>query len=121
MKPLTYLWLRVATVNCLKSAFHHGDYTIISALANTIYIDKKASLYWTEPQVNSLRQSDAYMPPTEAISGSDNGLLPVQHQAIIWTNAVLLSIGPFLIQENAFENVICEMAAILPRPQCVNR
>ena len=26
--------------------------------------------------------------------GSDNGLLPVQHQAITWTNADLLSIGP---------------------------
>ena len=24
------------------------------------------------------------------------------------------------IQENAFENVICEMASILSRPQCVN-
>ena len=24
------------------------------------------------------------------------------------------------IQENAFENVVCEMAVILPRPQCVN-
>ena len=23
------------------------------------------------------------------------------------------------IQENAFENVVCEMAAILSRPQCV--
>ena len=26
------------------------------------------------------------------LSGSDNGLLPVQHQAIIWTNTVILSI-----------------------------
>ena len=25
---------------------------------------------------------------------SDNGLLPVQHQAIIWTNAAILSIRP---------------------------
>ena len=24
------------------------------------------------------------------------------------------------IQENAFENIVCEMAAILSRPQCVN-
>ena len=24
------------------------------------------------------------------------------------------------IQENVFENVVSEMAAILPRPQCVN-
>ena len=27
-------------------------------------------------------------------SGSDNGLLPEQHQAIIWTNVGILSIGP---------------------------
>ena len=24
------------------------------------------------------------------------------------------------IQENAFENIVCEMAAILSEPQCVN-
>ena len=28
------------------------------------------------------------------IVGSDNGLSPDRRQAIIWTNAVLLSIGP---------------------------
>ena len=28
------------------------------------------------------------------ITGSDSGLSPVQHQAIIWTNAGLLLIGP---------------------------
>ena len=61
-----------------------------------------------------------------------NGLLPGRHQAIIGTNAgILLSrtIGTnfseilseiyILIQENAFEKVVCEMAAILSRPQCI--
>ena len=28
------------------------------------------------------------------VIGSDNGLSPVRHQAIIWTNAGILSIGP---------------------------
>ena len=28
------------------------------------------------------------------IIGSDNGLSPGRHQAIIWTNAGILSIGP---------------------------
>ena len=63
-------------------------------------------------------------------------------QAIIWTNAGILLIGPLgtnfseilikiltfsfkklnhVIQENAFESVICETAAILSRPQWVNR
>ena len=68
------------------------------------------------------------------IIGSDNGLSPDRRQAIIWTNAGLLLIGPvgkklqwnlkrnsnIFIEENAFEGVVCETAAILSRPQCVN-
>ena len=67
------------------------------------------------------------------IIGSDNGLSPDRRQAIIWTNAGLLLIGPlgtnfseilieilaFLFKQNAFESVVCERAAILSRPQCV--
>ena len=67
------------------------------------------------------------------IIGSDNGLLPGQRQAIIWTNAGILLIGPLgtnfskidrnsniSIEENSFENVVCGKAAILSPPQCVN-
>ena len=68
------------------------------------------------------------------IFGSDNGLLPDRRQAIIWTSAGILLNGPLqtnfseilnwnsniFIQENAVENVVCEMAAILSQPQCVN-
>ena len=46
--------------------------------------------------------------------GSDNGLSPGWCQATIWTNAGILLIGPL-----GFESVICEMVAILSRPQCV--
>ena len=67
------------------------------------------------------------------IIGSDNGLSPGQHQAIIWTNAGILLIGPMgtnlseiwseisyiFIQYNALENVVCQMVAIFSRPQCV--
>ena len=64
------------------------------------------------------------------IVASDNGLSPGRRQAIIWTYDGILSIGNKLqwnlnqnsyifIQENAFEKVVCEMAAILSRPQCV--
>ena len=66
------------------------------------------------------------------IIGSDIGLSPGRHQAIIRTNAEILSIGPLetnfskilieihiSIQENANENVICQIVAILSRPQCV--
>ena len=44
--------------------------------------------------LNSLRPSDAYMRHNITIIGSDNGLSPGRRQAIIWTNAVILSIGP---------------------------
>ena len=67
------------------------------------------------------------------IIGSDNGLVPGRRQAIIWTNVHLLSIGPLgtnfaklnqntklFVQENAFESIVCEMAAILSRERWVN-
>ena len=65
---------------------------------------------------------------------SDNGLSPDRRQAIIWTNAGILSIGPmginfseismeiqtFSFRKNALKIVVCEMPAILSRSQCVN-
>ena len=57
--------------------------------------------------------------------GSDNGLLLIQCQAIIWTSAGLLLIGPlgknfiltriqnFSLTKNASENIICEKMASL--------
>ena len=59
--------------------------------------------------------------------------MPNRRQDIIWTNDDLLLIIPratysneifeiqrFSLKKNAYENVVCEMAANLPRPQCVN-
>ena len=37
--------------------------------------------------------------------GSDNGLSPDERQAIIWTNAVLLSTGPF---RTTFSEIVFE-------------
>ena len=68
------------------------------------------------------------------IIGSDNGLSPGRRQAIIWTNVAILLIEPlgtnfsdilieiitFSVKENAFENVVRTLAAILSRPQWVN-
>ena len=42
--------------------------------------------------INSLRPSDAY---NLTIIGPDNGLSPGRRQAIIWTNAGILLIGPW--------------------------
>ena len=67
------------------------------------------------------------------IIGSDNGLSPGWGQAIIWTNAGILLIGPlgtnfskilikiqtFSSKGNAFQDAVCEMLSILIRPQCV--
>ena len=69
------------------------------------------------------------------IIGSDSGLSPVQHQSNKWTNVGILLIGTLgiaiqwnftrneyiFIQEKAFENVVCIMASISSRPQCVSR
>ena len=57
------------------------------------------------------------------IIGSDNGLSPGRRQAIIRTNAGILLIGVLeaknlyiFIEENAFENVVWNRAAILLQP-----
>ena len=45
--------------------------------------------------INLLMPSDAYMCVGKlSITGSDNGLSPDRHQAIIWTNVGILLIGP---------------------------
>ena len=66
------------------------------------------------------------------IIGSDNGLSPGRRQAIIWTNAGILLIGPLgtnfndiLIEIHKIHSrksiwkCCLEMAAVLSRPQCV--
>ena len=56
-----------------------------------------------------------YVSRNWVIIGSGNGLSPDRRQAITWINTDLLSIEPLgntSIQENALENVVCEMAAI---------
>ena len=68
-----------------------------------------------------------------AIIGSDNGFSPVRCQAIIWTSGGLSLTGPLgtnlnevliklqqEIQENAVDDVACNMAVILFRLQCAS-
>ena len=63
---------------------------------------------------------------------SDNVLSPGRRQAIIWTNAGMLLIGPLgtnfseiyrnayiFVQGNALQNIGWEMSAILSQLQCV--
>ena len=74
-----------------------------------------------------------YVAVNITIIGSDNGLSPDLHQAIIWTNAGIFLIQPlgtnfsetlieihiFSMEKNVFENVVWKFAAILSRLQCV--
>ena len=65
------------------------------------------------------------------IRGSDNGLSPGRHQAIIWTHVVNWTLrnkfrwnfnrnSNIFIDENTFENVVCEMLSISSRALCVD-
>ena len=64
-----------------------GRSYVHDSLYDAVNID---SLYNT-----SLKPSDVYVCISKlTIIGSDNGLLPGRHQAIIWTSAGILSIGP---------------------------
>ena len=81
--------------------------------------------------VNSSPPSAIYMSVNWVSIVSSNGLPPVRRQAITWTNAVNCNLRDKLqwnsnhntklfIQENVFENVICEMVAILSRGRWVD-
>ena len=83
------------------------------------------------------RLNDAHMrlhDVRKAIFGSDNDLLPVRHQTIIWNNAGLLSTGQlwanfseiglkikFLFTKMYWEISSAKMASILSRPQLTQR
>ena len=78
--------------------------------------------------VNSLRPSDAYMRFKLTIIGSDNGLSPGRRQAIIWTNAGILLIGPlgtnFIeiligIQTFSFKKMHLKMSSAKWHPFCL--
>ena len=86
--------------------------------------------------INSLRRVVHICTAKLTISGSDNGLSPERHQAIIWTNAaiimlieslrtkfseILIKIQTFPLRKITFQNVVCEMLSISSQPQCVNQ
>ena len=77
---------------------------------------------------NSLRPKDAYMRGKLPIIGSDNGLSPDRRQAIIWTNAGLLSIGPLWtyfsqhvikIKQFSLKKMHVKMSSAKWRPSCL--
>ena len=84
------------------------------------------------PLTNWGRMTHIYVSEQTNI-GSDNDLSPYRRQAIIWTNAGILLIGPIrryfseffnhntyiFSQGNALQNIVCKVASILSRPLCV--
>ena len=79
--------------------------------------------------INSLRPSDAYICVSNlTIIVSDNGLSPGRRQAIIWTNAGILLIGPLGtnfseiligIQTFSFKKMHLKMSSAKWRPLCL--
>ena len=81
---------------------------------------------WRHCNVNIVYVSVLY-----TVIGLDNGLSPDRHKAMIWTNASIMLITPFrkrqwhlnqntiFLEENEYQNVVCKMAAILSRPECL--
>ena len=65
---------------------------------NAIFLYTKNEIQWIRllaHSINLLRPSDVYICVSKLnIIGSDNGLSPGRRQAIIWTNAGILLIGP---------------------------
>ena len=109
---------------------------LIILMVNEIIRCEFCCVYCTSPIASKLNQwgqvTHICVCKLTTIS-SDNRLLPDWRQAIMWTNAEMLLIGPteisssqqlnwksyIFIQENTFENVACKMAAILSRSRYV--
>ena len=95
---------------------HHVDLTYpceahIIILPNIYVTLQPTKKLCSREPVNSLRLSDAYM-LWQTIIGSDKGLLSGRCQAIIWTNAGILLMGPLGIN---FSEILTKIYTFLFR------
>ena len=67
-----------------------GNWKSITLITVAIIVTTSAEVTWSL----MLRDAYVYAPVNWVIIGSGNGSAPVWHQAITWTNADLLPIGP---------------------------
>ena len=119
LRPWTGHWFNTKMPSYQYRDSHYIDETVVrpSYLHNDIFsAGMTTSLCWTSPQgpillfgkIKSLKCHWGRMThlcvSRLTITGSDNGLLPGQRQAIIWTNAGILLIGP--LGTNFSENSI---------------
>ena len=79
-------------------------------------------MYW------GLKPARIYASVNQVIIGSDNGLSPIQRQAITWTNADLLLIGPLgtnfseigiKMQNFSFMKMYVKVSSAKRRPLCL--
>ena len=91
-----------------------------------IHILQGNKLFTKSLSINSLVP---YASVKHTIIGSDNGLSPVRQQAIIWTNAAILSIRPigtyfseilFKIKKFSFKEMHLKMSSAEWRPFCLS-
>ena len=123
---------QIVKKNILINAFQYVSCKMLTIIVTAPFSsDSRETGWFCQYAVyvfNSLKPSDAYVTSI----GSDNGLSPGRHQAVIWTNAAKLSIVPLgknfnennrnlyiFIRENTFVNIVWKMTAILSQPQRV--
>ena len=101
-------WWAYLTLSKITLFILHGQMACQDLACVSIYGKKDKPLpfasSWSSPRASCLcgmpgGHSSPTVPHIYALvkrvdSGSDNGLSPIRHQAIIWTNAGMLLIGP---------------------------
>ena len=88
-KKMWHVWSDLLTI------FYARVVLIKWVRISSLYTSQQPTVTQRTTLINSLRPSDAYICIGKlTIIGSDNGLSPDRRQAIIWTNAGLLLIGP---------------------------
>ena len=89
-----HFWPSGGQIFCWKWGFQNFLKKLLAQMGFKMYSFKITTTSLRNQWVNSLDSSDIKMPHKNTIIGSDNGLLPVPRQAIIWTNAAILSVRP---------------------------
>ena len=142
-EPMGFIWIKP----CVPPSILHRNIQSIRNVQSIILISFTPTDWWppttaTCPQRDSYgwnmwRDSGNALTPWGRVAhcicvskvtiiGSGNGLAPGRRQAIIWISAVVFLIGTkfseiwIKIHIFSFENVVCEIAVLLSRPQCVN-
>ena len=72
---------------------HHLKSLMVGHVNSHYFIGHTVYIMINNDQKSSTMPSEAYVSMNWVIIGSGNGLLPVRHQAIAWTNAGLMSIA----------------------------